>query len=222
MELLRWVCSHSCHHCRGVALRITLTSHGYPPTVSGVTLVVQRLARALVSRGHSVTVIAGSDRFRAYESYDRGVRVIRLDSHTNPYWSANPVPTVSLEALQQLLERLRPEVIHAHDSLPFLLQLVRGRAHLGGPLVATCHYYPSFVASYLASREMTSELVETLAWRYTIQLYNRVGEIAFATFTHRDRFVQHGLTARSHIISNGVDTKRYSPAVRPLDLSSRY
>lgn len=199
-----------------------LTSHGYPPTISGVTLVVQRLARAMVARGHAVTVLAGSDLFRPYESVDRGVKVIRLESRRNPYWPANPVPTVSLEALQQIVERERPDVIHANDALPFLLQLVRGRDSLGVPLISTCHYYPDFVASYLANGETSRELVENLTWRYTIRLYNHVPDVVFATATHRRDFISHGLATTTHVISNGVNIMRYHPGATSLDLWSRY
>lgn len=194
-----------------------LTSHGYPPTVSGVTLVVQRLARALVERGHQVTVLAGSDRFAPYETYDRGVHVVRLESRPNPYWPANPVPRLSVEDFERQVARRSPDVVHCHDALPFCMRAVRSRHHLLAPLMATCHYYPSFVASYLTSAELTNEIIEELTWRYSIALYNRVGEVVFATATHRDHFVQRGLTAKTHVISNGVDVHRYSPAVEPED-----
>jgi hypothetical protein len=50
-----------------------MASHGYPPTVSGVTLVVQKLARAMVARGHRVTVVTASERGESYEAEDEGV-----------------------------------------------------------------------------------------------------------------------------------------------------
>ena len=203
-------------------MRILLTSHGYPPTISGVTLLVQRLAHELVDRGHTVTVLAASDRFEAYEVEDHGAQVVRLASHRNPYWPASPIPTISAEALQRLVGDARPDVIHPHDALPFCLQIVRERERLDVPIVATCHYVPSFVAAYLTRRELANHLVEDAAWRYSIALYNRVDEVVFPTFTHRDNFVREGLTSSTRVISNGVDLARYNPAVPPLDVGKRY
>lgn len=203
-------------------MRVLLTSQGYPPTVSGVTLVVQRLARALVQRGHTATVLAGSDRYVPYETYDHGVHIIRVASRTNPYWPANPFPSVSVEELERHIARERPDVIHAHDALPFCLQLVRARDHLSVPVVATCHFFPSFVASYLTHGEHTGSVVEDLTWRYSIALYNRMSQVVFATFTHRDCFVERGLETPTRVISNGVDIRRYSPSMRPLDLTQLY
>ncbi len=203
-------------------MRILLTSHGYPPTISGVTLVVQRLARELVNRGHTVTVLAASDRLEAYDVDDHGARVVRVASRRNPYWPASPVPTISAETLERIVERDRPDVIHPHDALPFCLQLVRMRERLGVPIVATCHYVPSFVAAYLTRRELANHVIEDAAWRYSIALYDRVDEVVFPTHTHRDRYVRKGLTSRTRVISNGVDLARYSPAVSPLDIAGRY
>jgi glycosyltransferase involved in cell wall biosynthesis len=204
------------------SLRILLTSHGYPPTISGVTLVVQRIGRAMVERGHDVTVITASERFDPYETEDAGVRVIRVASRKNPYWPANPVPTIALDELEHLIEQVRPDVIHAHDALPLCLRVMRLRSRHDTPLVATCHYYPSFVSAYVALGPQTHALVEGLAWAYSIALYNRMDRVVFPTYTHRDRFVAHGLTAPAEVISNGVDVLRYSPEVAPLDVTERY
>jgi hypothetical protein len=40
---------------------ILMVGHGYPPIVSGVTLVVQKIALAMAQRGHAVTVITASE-----------------------------------------------------------------------------------------------------------------------------------------------------------------
>ena len=67
-------------------MRILMVSHGYPPTISGVTLVVQKLAQAMARRGHSVTVVASSHRYKPCQTTDEGVRLIRIRSiHNSPH-----------------------------------------------------------------------------------------------------------------------------------------
>lgn len=59
-------------------LHICFLCHEYPPEPhGGVGTVTQALARALVARGHRVTVL-GISRDRPGETVDRGVRVLRL------------------------------------------------------------------------------------------------------------------------------------------------
>jgi len=183
---------------------------------------VQRLARALAERGHDVTVLAASERFDAYDTDDHGARVVRIASRKNPFWRANPVPLISLGRFERFVAAEQPDIIHAHDALPLCLQAVRARKRIGVPLVTTCHYYPSFVASYLARGSRSHRVVEGLAWRYSIALYNRVDCVVFPTFTHRDSFVERGLEPPTKVVSNGVDLVRYSPGVTPEDLDGRY
>ena len=59
-------------------LHLCFLCHEYPPEPhGGVGTVVQALGRALVARGHRVTVL-GVSRTRPGESDDHGVRVVRL------------------------------------------------------------------------------------------------------------------------------------------------
>jgi glycosyltransferase involved in cell wall biosynthesis len=185
--------------------------------VSGVTLVVQKLGRALAERGHHVTVLTGSDTHEAYSALEGGVRIVRLRSSENPYWAANPTPRISPRRLLAFVAHERPDVIHAHDALPLALQLVREREQLGVPIVATCHFFPSFVAAYMADGTHARSAIEALAWRYSIALYRRMDEVVFATSMHREQFIEHGLDARTRVISNGIDLTRYAPGLPLLD-----
>jgi hypothetical protein len=42
-------------------MRILMASFGYPPILNCVTLVVQKIARAMVQKGHEVVVVTAED-----------------------------------------------------------------------------------------------------------------------------------------------------------------
>ena len=67
-------------------MRILMFSHGYPPTISVVTFVVQKIARAMVVRGHQVTVVTASERYTPYQDEDQGIRLVRVRGVPNPFW----------------------------------------------------------------------------------------------------------------------------------------
>jgi 1,2-diacylglycerol 3-alpha-glucosyltransferase len=192
-------------------MRILMASHGYPPTVSGVTLVVQKLARAMVARGHQVTVVTASERGESYEAEDAGVRLVRVRSWDNPFWSEAPIPVVGQKELDDVVEELRPELLHIHDSALLALQFLRLSRRIKVPLVASCYYVPRFVARYLGG-EITEDAVEAATWAYSVWLLNHCDRIVFATRAHRDFFRDQGLKALTAIISNGLDIHRYHPA----------
>ena len=73
-------------------MKILMLSHGYPPVISGVTLVVQKVAREMVRRGHQVTVVTDSDRGGPYRDQDQGVELLRVRSVPNPFWSEGRLP----------------------------------------------------------------------------------------------------------------------------------
>ena len=107
-------------------LRFAMVTTFYPPfTMGGDGIAVQRLARALVSRGHSVDVIHDTDAYRFLSGNapeipftNDGVQIHRLRS-PHKVWSSLTVqqlgrPTTHKERLHELLDD-RYDVIHYHN-----------------------------------------------------------------------------------------------------------
>ncbi len=111
-------------------LRICMLTTFYPPyNFGGDGIAVQRLARALVQRGHHVTAVHDTDSYRALhpgtivecpdEDDDAGVRVLRLHSRLGAL-SALLVqqlgrPVVHAHRLRQLLASGRFDVVNFHN-----------------------------------------------------------------------------------------------------------
>ena len=192
-------------------MRILMASHGYPPVLSGVTLVVQKVARAMVRRGHDVTVITASDQKETYEHEDEGVRVLRRRGASNPWWKEAPIPFIAQKDLEEIVAETQPEILHAHDSGLLGVQVARLNNGTRIPRVASCYLVPRFVARYLSWNDEPQEVVENVTLAYSIWLYNQFDHVVFSTAAHREFFVHDGLDVPSTVISNGVDTKRYHP-----------
>lgn len=107
-------------------LKIAMVTTFYPPfNFGGDGIYVQRMARALVARGHSVEVIHDTDSYRylsgndpVVEDSDDGIRVHRLRSK-NALWSSFQVqqmgrPTIHRETISEILSD-RFDVIHYHN-----------------------------------------------------------------------------------------------------------
>ncbi len=192
-------------------MRILVISHGYPPTLSGVTLVAQKLARAMERRGHGVTVVAASEDGSAHEEEDQGVRVIRLQSRSNPFWSDGALPVVSQAQLRQIVQETNPDIVHSHETALLSLQLLRLGLDHEVPLVATCHYLPRFVSQYVGWDGRLDVLAESIVWEYAIRLLNQFDHTIFPSNTQAAAFDERGLTVPTTVISNGVNENRYRP-----------
>lgn len=192
-------------------MRIVMLSHGYPPTLSGVTLVVQKLSRVLVRRGHQVLVVTASEHGEPYSGDDEGVQVRRLRSFRNPYWSEGRVPWTSAPALGQLIHDFRPDVIHTHENAVLSFQLLRLDHRPGVPRITSCYSLPCFATHYLNWGPQFENAMEVLIWRQLVSNLNRYEYVIFSTRTQQQEYIEHGLRVPSTAISNGVDTRRYFP-----------
>ncbi len=117
-------------------MKILLALTYYRPWVSGLTIYVERLARALAEQGHPVTVLTSryDRRLPRLERLD-GVSVVRV-----PVWfrvsKGVVMPTIGLEATRQVL---RHDVVSLHlPQLDAAGIALRARL-LGRPTVLTYH-----------------------------------------------------------------------------------
>jgi glycosyltransferase involved in cell wall biosynthesis len=163
-----------------------MLSHGYPPTLSGVTLVVQKVARALVAHGHAVQVVTASKRGASSTDEDEGVQVVRLRSLRNPFWSEGRIPWVRMKRLKELVEAFAPDLIHTHENAVLSFQLLRLPRSAGVPRIASCYFLPHFVTHYVGGgRTVIGKAVEAIIWRYGVTTLNRYDHVIFSTPTHR-------------------------------------
>lgn len=190
-----------------------MLSHGYPPTISGVTLVVQKLSRALAARGHQVLILTGSERLKSYRTQDGAVELLRVRSIQNPFWTEGPIPFSSLGVLKQVINDFRPDVIHTHENVVFSNQLLLMRDSDSTPRVSSCYFLPRYVTHYLKVGQQVENWIEKLTLKYALSQLNRFDHVIFSTNTQKEYFLRHGLKAPSTVISNGVDNLRYYPSV---------
>jgi 1,2-diacylglycerol 3-alpha-glucosyltransferase len=214
-------------NAKELAMRILMASHGYPPTVSGVTLVVQKVARAMVKRGHEVTVITASEQGDPYRDEDEGVQLIRIRAAFNPFWKEAPIPFIGQTDLEEIVDEVRPDILHAHESAFLGMQVARLHDGADLPRVASCYYVPRFAARYLSWNDEPREVVESVVRFYSTWFYNHFDHVVFSTAAHRAYFASKDLTVATSIISNGIDTERYRPpgpesAVRDEAVEARY
>ncbi len=127
-------------------MRIAVVSAHYPPDfVSGGTLAAARVAESMQSRGHAVSVFAGSiDQAKDHQrwvSEENGIQVNWVGIHHALGWGneLNFLNPSAEEYFRRFLEEFEPDIVHFHTlqglgaSLPILAK------QLGIPNVVTMH-----------------------------------------------------------------------------------
>jgi glycosyltransferase involved in cell wall biosynthesis len=203
-------------------MRILMFSHGYPPTLSGVTLVVQKIARAMVEQGHAVTVVTASEKNFPYQTEDHGVQLERILGIPNPFWWEGPMPFIFPFAIQRIADRFKPDIIHTHDNGYSSLVLPRVKWNASQRLITSCYTLPSFFTQFLKPGELESR-INSLMWNYYLNNLGHYEHVVFCTHTHERDFLAHGLRPPTTVISNGVNIQRYHPGKEPgEEVESRY
>jgi glycosyltransferase involved in cell wall biosynthesis len=203
-------------------MRILMFSHGYPPTLSGVTLVVQKIARAMVERGHAVMIVTASERHLPYHTEDQGVQLERILGIPNPFWWEGPMPIISPGSIRSLAERFKPDIIHTHDNGYQSLVLPMVKWDTSQRLITSCYTLPSFFTQFLRPGELEARF-DALMWKYYLQNLGHYEHVVFCTHTHERDFLAHGLSRPTTVISNGVNIQRYHPGKEPgEDIETRY
>ena len=198
-------------------MRITLVSQSYPPMISGAAEVVRRLARGLAARGHHVAVVtaapvAGHAGGRGVN--EDGVQVAHLPSLPNPFRVGQRFTPASESTVWRLLDRLGPDVVHAHDPGPLGLAALRWAGRHHARRVYTAHQLPWFLSASLpAALRGAARLLEAPAWRYLRGLALQCDVVIAPSAAIAEVMRAHGIEARP--ISNGIDLDRFHPLALP-------
>ncbi len=203
-------------------MRIMMFSHGYLPTLSGVTLVVQKIARAMVQRGHQVMVVTASERHLPYHSEDNGVQLHRVWGIPNPTWWEGPIPFILPNSIHRLADQYQPDVIHTHENALLSYLLLSVRWDHRPAFIASCYSLPRYATQFLPLGRL-EHVVENLFWKLALGNLNPYERVVFCTRTHERDFITHGLRPPTTVISNGVDIQRYQPHKLPGEaIAERY
>lgn len=131
-------------------MKILLTLHHYPPDhVAGVELIVQRLARWLLGRGHQVEVVAirridAPSGFEVESGEYDGVPVHRLDLNLvgRPEGLGVRFRDERVAAwFAEHLRRARPDLLHSHSGYLLTAAPLEAARAVGVPTVVTLHDY---------------------------------------------------------------------------------
>jgi glycosyltransferase involved in cell wall biosynthesis len=203
-------------------MRIMMFSHGYLPTLSGVTLVVQKIARAMVQHGHEVTIVTASEKHLPYQSEDQGVRLVRVLGIPNAFWWEGPIPFISPAAIRKLADQFKPDIIHTHENALLSYLLLGVRWDKRPVFISSCYSLPRYAAQYMHFGGLEAWF-ERLFWKLAVGNLNHFEHVVFCTRTHERDFLAHGLRPPTTVISNGVNIGRYRPEKEPgEDIGRRY
>ncbi|GAC1399525.1 MAG: glycosyltransferase family 4 protein [Chloroflexota bacterium] len=115
----------------------------------------------------------------------------------------------------------RPDVVHVHHPFPLSATAVLTARRLGIPVAATNHTIPECSLWGIRNFEPVYGFMHAAFARWLVFLLNRCDAVAVPTDTAARALQSLGFRKDVTTISNGVDTKRFSPAPPNAELRQR-
>ena len=184
-------------------MRIAYLTQSYPPMISGAAILVERLAKAMASRGHQVLIIAASDKNYSYRSDQENLSILRLRSIHNPLRVGQRFLLYPRSQTLQALSEFCPDIIHTHEPLLMgKLGLAYARA-VQIPILLTVHQGPWFVPRYLPNIPGIRPVTESILWMYARGVVRQFTSVITPSQTISD-LVESMTGIQPMTISNGI------------------
>jgi 1,2-diacylglycerol 3-alpha-glucosyltransferase len=191
-------------------MRIIEATDFYFPWIAGPSQVVADLTNGLLNRGHEVVIAAPSPTGRPY-SETAVPHVHRVGTVPVPF-GYNVRAGAPFVALPRLVRTFKPDIIHIHHPFPIsVAALMVGRV-AGIPVVATNHTIPECVLYGLRSNRL-GPIVNAALWAEIRLVLRTSRAVVTPTHTAADLLARAGFKGDVAVISNGIDTDRFSPCV---------
>ncbi|MEQ8327942.1 MAG: glycosyltransferase family 4 protein [Parvibaculum sp.] len=218
-------------------MHILFLSDNFPPEVNAPASRTFEHAREWVKAGHKVTVITCAPNFPRGEVFDgyrnrlwqsetmAGIQVIRVWSFitANEGFLKRILDYLSFMLSASIAALFVPRVDIIVGTSPqfftavaaFLVSLVKRR-----PWVFELRdIWPESIQAVGAMRQ--SRLLDLLE-RLELFLYRRATAIVAVTHAFRDNLMERGIDgAKIHVVTNGVDTSRFVPRGKDIDLVAK-
>lgn len=191
-------------------LRILVGADTFPPDINGAANFADRLARGLARRGHDVHVVCPEPSATASTDTDGAITVHRVPSLPTPFHPTLRICTAwqASWAIQPLLQRLRPDVVHVQAHFAVGRTLLTAATKRGTPVIATNHFMPENLLGHV-TRPVRAPLARW-AWRDLVRVYRNAQTVTAPTARAVQLLTDNGLPGQPRAISCGIDLDHYA------------
>jgi glycosyltransferase involved in cell wall biosynthesis len=193
-------------------MKIAIFTDSFHPMVDGVVISVKNSASMLGKKGHDIIIFAPSGSILPKEMEKLGIKIVRLKSSTlksyKEYKVRIPNPGKSLNAIKEF----NPDIIHVHSPGGIGIEGLICAKKLNIPSIITAHsmFASSVKHLNLLGLEKTGFMQE-IVWKSFVMFLNSFNCIIAPSKPMKKELEKHGVKKHIYAISNGIDTKRFSP-----------
>ncbi|MEU4249373.1 glycosyltransferase family 4 protein [Amycolatopsis sp. NPDC026612] len=200
-------------------LRVLIGADTFPPNINGAAFFAERLARGLAGRGHDIHVVCPSDDGPARTEQRDGYTIHRVRSRAIPFHGEYRfcVPGSARAAVGEILDRVRPDVVHVQAHFGVGRALLESAAERDVPGMATNHFMPDNLLGYTPFPRWVKNAIARWAWKDLVRVYRDARIITTPTPRAAEVLAGIGLDRPAQVVSCGIDLAHYAAPARPAD-----
>lgn len=193
-------------------MRILIAATSNYIAFHGQAIFTINLAESLVRNGHTVMVVAESEKGRPYSDLINGVHLEAVRSlnlnvfHPDTYFPLFPSMTAG-----KFLDKFQPDIVHIQDHYPLSRAMVIAAKRRGIKLVGTNHFMPENLAAYVPIVSRIKPIYNWVLWHWMREVYDHLDAVAGPSMTAVKMLKQVGLKPHAIPISCGVNTNLFHP-----------
>lgn len=197
-------------------MKIVLGTDTYPPTVNGAARFTERYAHALAAHGHEVHVVCPSPTGPGSDTMDGAVHLHTIRSvGYAPYEGFRLcLPGPAARRTRQLVDELRPDIIHVQDHFLIGRGLFNAGAAHDIPLVATNHLMAANFFDHVPVPAPLRRLGAKWLWADVAKVFSMAEVITSPTPRAVELLVEATGFDHAIAVSNGIDIATYQEAAR--------
>lgn len=203
-------------------MRILIANDQHWPMRSGVATAVRTLAQGLADAGHTVMVVAPSQRRRGYKQVDENYEITRIRAFGLPFRKNFRVSVTYDREMRRILDDFQPDVVHVHTQFTVGIGMLRAAVNRNVPVVATNHVMPDNMIKNIKALAPISKPVSYFISEYGSLLYRGASRIVMPTESALRLFNLSRIEAPAVAISNGINLDKFYPSPAKADTYAKF
>ncbi len=193
-------------------MNILLVTETYLPFIAGVSSSSDSIARFMVSRGHTVTIVSPRPVISGDVPPLSGLSFATTPSIHDPIYAGKPMTVFpfGFSVIYGLLRSHRFDIVHIQEPGSLGISALYAAKMRHVPTVGALHFTPDQVAR-MTTGGKNNTLIQFMAEQYIRIVYRMYNAIMVPTQTFVDFLHGLGIRTRTQVVSNGVNTDVYTP-----------
>ncbi len=195
-------------------VNILLVTETYLPYITGVSVSTDSIAKYMISQGHKVTIVCPKQIAKGELQPLNNLKVITVPSIPFTTYNQNTfaIPPFGFLTINNLMKKEKFDVVHIQEpGITGVSALIAAKMnHI--PVIGALHFIPEQVDRVIWGR--FEKVLTPLFNIYIKIIYNQYNAIMTPSHFFADFLKRLKIRKPIHVISNGVDTIKFSPTAK--------